>query len=184
MCGASGSPSARSQRLPIPVSCARAPEPGVSDRSAVSLQLGREPRGGWHVVRRCGCGLPQVIETTPRLDDGTPFPTLWWLTCRSLCSAVGRLEAGGWMAALNRGLASDPERRAELGHAVSRYVEARDAREVLPGKGHPGGGPERVKCLHAHVAQQLAGSHNPVGQAALDELGWTDPTEPCVHAVQ
>jgi hypothetical protein len=87
------------------------------------------------------------------------------------------------MAALNLSLASDPERRAELERAVGRYVEARDARGVLPGKGHPGGGPERVKCLHAHVAQQLAGSSNPVGRAVLDELGWTDPTDPCVHPV-
>jgi hypothetical protein len=184
MSGVSGSPSARSQRPQVFVTYARAPGSESSDRSAVLLQLGREPRGGWRVARRCACGLPQVIETDPRLGDGTPFPTLWWLTCRSLCSAVGRLEGSGWMAGVNRGLASDPERRAELGRAVERYVEARDAREVLPGKGHPGGGPERVKCLHAHVAQQLAGSENPVGRATLEELGWTDPAEPCVPVVR
>jgi uncharacterized protein len=183
MSGVSGSPSARSQRPHVVVICARAQDPASDrDRSAVSLQLGREPRGGWRVARRCACGLPQVIETDPRLGDGTPFPTLWWLTCRPLCSAVGRLEANGWMAAVNRGLAADPERRADLERAVERYVEARDAREVLPGKGHPGGGPDRVKCLHAHVAQQLAGSENPVGRAVLEELGWTDPVDPCVQA--
>jgi hypothetical protein len=171
------------------VICARVPEPegdhppgvpGDPDRAVVALQLGREPRGGWRVARRCACGLPQVIETEPRLDDGTPFPTLWWLTCRTLCSAVGRLEANGWMAAVNRSLEEDPERRAELARAVARYVEARDAHEVLPGKGHPGGGPDRVKCLHAHVAQELAGGGNPVGRAALDELGWSDPIRSCV----
>src|SRR5438105_1538060 len=57
--------------------------------------LGRPPRGRWKVARRCACGLPQVIETGSHLDDGTPFPTLWWLTCRSLSRAVRRLEAAG-----------------------------------------------------------------------------------------
>jgi hypothetical protein len=134
------------------------------------------------VARRCACGLPQVIETDPRLDDGTPFPTFWWLTCRTLCSAIGGLESGGWMAWLNERLASDPVHRAALADAVERYVRARDEREVLPGKGHAGGGPDRVKCLHAHVAQHLAASDNPVGRDALGELGWTDPQRPCVDA--
>src|SRR5256885_16279548 len=77
--------------------------------------LGRPPRGRWKVARRCACGLPQVIETERRLDDGTPFPTLWWLTCRSLSRAVGRLEAGGWMAAFNERLRAAPALSAELG---------------------------------------------------------------------
>ena len=178
MSGASGSPSARSRAPQVAVTCG-ASEP---DRAAVSLQLGREPRGGWRVARRCACGLPQVIETDPRLDDGTPFPTLWWLTCRRLCSAIGTLEAQGWMAAVNADLESDPERRVALARAVERYVDARDAIEVLPGKGHPGGGPDRVKCLHAHAAQHLAGNENPVGRAVLEELGWTDPVQPCCTA--
>jgi uncharacterized protein len=156
--------------------------PTGPDRAAVVRQLGREPRGAWQVSRRCACGLPQVIETGPRLDDGTPFPTLWWLTCRTLCSAVGRLESGGWMASVNAGLAADPARRSALAEAVDRYVRARDEREVLPGKGHAGGGPDRVKCLHAHVAQHLAGSENPVGRDALAELRWADPDRPCVEA--
>src|SRR5712692_2801020 len=87
--------------------------------------LGRPPRGTWQVARRCACGLPQVIETASRLDDGTPFPTLWWLTCRSLAHAVGRLEAGGWMASFNERLASEPDLAEALRASTAAYVGRR-----------------------------------------------------------
>jgi hypothetical protein len=127
-----------------------------------------------------------VIETRSHLDDGTPFPTLWWLTCRALAKAVGRLEAGGWMAAFNERLRQDPELAQALRRATAAYTARRDALEALsegsPRRGHPGGGGTpggRVKCLHAHVAQQLVTGDNPVGAAVLAELGWADPGIPC-----
>ncbi|MGH2706959.1 MAG: DUF501 domain-containing protein [Actinomycetota bacterium] len=132
------------------------------------------------MARRCSCGLPQVIETDPRLEDGAPFPTLWWLTCRMLGSALGRLEATGFMIELNERLATDPAMASELARCTERYVRRRDAIEPLGASKHPGGGPERVKCLHAHVAHHLMTGDNPVGAAALEALAWTDPTEPCV----
>ncbi|BCJ58540.1 hypothetical protein Jiend_19620 [Micromonospora endophytica] len=52
-----------------------------ADLAAVAAQLGRTPRGTQAVAHRCPCGLPDVVETTPRLADGTPFPTLFYLTC-------------------------------------------------------------------------------------------------------
>lgn len=151
------------------------------DARAVALQLGRAPRGRWRVARRCACGLPQVIETHPVLEGGTPFPTMHWLTCPALASAVGRLEGGGWMAALNARLEANAALRVALAEAIARYLKRRDALAPLGREGHPGGGPERVKCLHAHTAQQLATGDNPVGAAVLAKLGWTDPEAPCVH---
>lgn len=156
--------------------------------------LGRPPRGRWKVARRCACGLPQVIETEPHLDDGTPFPTLWWLTCRSLSRAVGRLEAGGWMAAFNERLAADPALAEELRAATEAYVARRDggcSSGALRGASggvrvpvrHPGGGGMpggRIKCLHAHTAHQLVAGDNPAGAEVLEELGWEDPAVPCV----
>lgn len=128
-----------------------------------------------------------MIETQSHLDDGTPFPTLWWLTCRSLAKAVGRLEAGGWMAAFNERLAGDADLAEELRRATLAYAARRDAMEPLasgsPRRGHPGGGGTptgRVKCLHAHTAHQLVSGDNPVGAAVLAELGWVDPETPCV----
>ncbi|HEU5002868.1 MAG TPA: DUF501 domain-containing protein [Actinomycetota bacterium] len=155
------------------------------DAVAVTAQLGRPPRGQWTVVRRCACGLPMVIETAPALADGTPFPTLWWLTCRSLGKSIGRLEAGGWMAACNRRLAAEPDLAAALASATQAYAARRGQLPLPtnPRRGHPGGGGTpggRVKCLHAHTAHQLVAGDNPVGAAVLAELGWVEPAVPCV----
>lgn len=120
-----------------------------------------------------------MIATAPRLEDGTPFPTLWWLTCRALVAAVSRLESEGKMEEINRRLASDERSREALEEATQRYVEARDRLEPLNFPGHPGGGPERVKCLHAHTAHQLVAGDNPVGAEVLEELRWREPQEPC-----
>ena len=156
----------------------------MDDPTAVELMLGRPPRGRWKVARRCACGLPQVIETESHLDDGTPFPTLWWLTCRSLSRAVGRLEAGGWMAAFNERLAADPALAEALRAATEAYVARRDAGGVPGPVRHPGGGGMaggKIKCLHAHTAHQLVAGDNPAGAEALEELGWEDPVAPCVQ---
>lgn len=130
--------------------------------------------------RRCACGLPQVIATHPRLEDGEPFPTLWWLTCRAMSAAVSRLESEGWMEEVNRRLASDAIFRRELERSTSRYTEVRDRLEALGVEDHPGGGPGRVKCLHAHTAHQLATGDNPVGAQVLKALSFEEPREPCV----
>ncbi|MDQ4148839.1 MAG: DUF501 domain-containing protein [Actinomycetota bacterium] len=150
------------------------------DQIAVEQQLGREPRGRWRVARRCSCGKPQVIETHPRLEDGTPFPTLWWLTCRALAGRVGQLESSGWMGELNERLATDPSFRKALAESTERYVMRRDLLERLGPTTHPGGGPERVKCLHAHTAHYLIIQDNPVGAEVLAALAWAEPKVPCV----
>jgi hypothetical protein len=161
----------------------------LDDATAVELMIGRPPRGRWQVARRCACGLPQVIETESHLEDGTPFPTLWWLTCRSLARAVGRLEAGGWMQAFNERLATDPELAEALRTATEAYVARRDAGGAPGPVRHPGGGGGegsgnmaggRIKCLHAHTAHQLVSGDNPAGAEALEELAWEDPAAPCV----
>lgn len=124
--------------------------------------------------------MPQVIQTDPRLEDGTPFPTLWWLTCRRLSSHLGRLESAGWMAQLNLRLAREPALVDALAASTAGYIRTRDAIGVLGPGGHPGGGPLRVKCLHAHTAHHLVAGDNPVGEQVLAELLWTDPEHPCI----
>src|SRR5690606_6142387 len=64
-----------------------------ADREIVRQQLGRPPRAMRAIAARCPSGHPAVVQTSPRLEDGTPFPTLYYLTCPRLCSLVGRLEA-------------------------------------------------------------------------------------------
>lgn len=84
------------------------------------------------------------------------------------------------MATMNERLAEDAELRGVLAAAIRDYEKARDALGGTGLKGHPGGGPGRIKCLHAHTAQHLLTAANPVGKAVLEELNWTDPAKPCI----
>ncbi len=125
-----------------------------------------------------------VVESHPRLPDGSPFPTTFWLTCPLLVKRAGRLEAGGWMAALNQRLPGS-ELRSSLAIAIDRYRERRDLLEPIDESGAPaGGGPDKVKCLHAHTAHELADPPNPVGALVLAEAGWPDCRVPCVDAAR
>ncbi|GAA4132689.1 DUF501 domain-containing protein [Actinomadura keratinilytica] len=158
------------------------------DRAAVAAQLRREPRGLRRVAYRCPCGLPAVIETAPRLPDGTPFPTLFYLTCPKAASAIGTLEGSGVMRTMQARLADEPGLRAEYAAAHDDYLRRRDeaARDegiepLPPGTQSAGGMPERVKCLHALVAHELAvPGANPFGREALAALPEWWRAGPCV----
>jgi uncharacterized protein len=152
------------------------------DEHVVAAQLGRPTRGRWAVARRCHLGVPMVIENAPRLEDGSPFPTLFWLTCPILAKRVSKLESDGRMAEVTERL-RDRGLRARLEDAIERYVKRRDGHEPLSDAGPPpGGGPDRVKCLHAHVAHELADGPNPVGAATMAEVGWPDCVAQCVSS--
>ncbi len=131
---------------------------------------------------RCHLDIPMVIENHPVLDDGTPFPTLYWLTCPILNKRVGSIEGAGVMNALTERLGDDEDLRSRLTDAIDRYRDARAAHAAVDDAGAPpGGGPDRVKCLHAHVAHELAGGSNPVGALALSMIGWPDCVAPCAE---
>ena len=156
--------------------------PTSVDLSAVETQLGRPPRGVRAVAHRCGCGLPDVVETAPRLPDGTPFPTLYYLTCPRAASAIGRLEASGLMQTMTNRLHDDPELAGRYATAHRDYLARRDAIERLPGDPGVGGMPTRVKCLHVLVAHSLAAGRgvNPLGDEARDQLPDWSASGPCV----
>lgn len=153
------------------------------DRAVVEVQLGRTPRAMRGVAHRCGCGLPDVVETAPRLEDGTPFPTLYYLTCPRLASMIGRLESAGLMREMTARLAEDPELAARYQAAADDYVGRRDATEVLENVPAQGGMPTRVKCLHVLVAHSLAVGPgvNPFGDEALALLTDWAAAGPCVQ---
>ncbi len=153
-----------------------------ADEAAVAAQLGRRPRGLRTVASRCPCGLPAVVQTAPRLGDGTPFPTLYYLTCARLNSRIGGLEADGRMREMTERLDTDPELADAYRRAHESYLAERDAIEPLGTQVTAGGMPDRVKCLHVHVAHALAAGPgvNPFGDETLAELGdWWTPG-PCV----
>ena len=157
------------------------------DAAAVAVQLGRAPRGLRAVAHRCPCGLPDVVETAPRLPDGSPFPTLYYLTCPRAAGAMSGLEAAGLMREMTARLA-DEETRAAYGKAHRDYLARRDAAahdegmEPLPeGTQSAGGMPDRVKCLHALAAHELAApGSNVFGREALTAAGEWWSRGPCV----
>jgi uncharacterized protein len=172
------------------VTVSRASAAGVSpqDLAVVERQLGRPPRGVTAIARRCPCGLPDVVQTAPRLPDGTPFPTLYYLTCPRAAAALSRLEAAGVMREMTARLAADAGLRgayaaAHEGYLTRRAAATREAGlEPLPAAAASAGGmPDRVKCLHALAAHELAepGS-NPLGWEALEAAGPWWAAGPCV----
>jgi uncharacterized protein len=148
------------------------PDVSASDLAAVGAQLKRPPRATRQVAHRCDCGLPDVVETSPRLEDGTPFPTLFYLTCPRVRSAIGRLEASGLMREMTSRLADDADLAARYAAAHEDYLRRRNEIEPLGTTVTAGGMPTRVKCLHVLVAHSLAVGRgvNPFGDEALDLL--------------
>jgi hypothetical protein len=143
-----------------------------ADLDAVARQLGREPRGVLAIAYRCPNGEPGVVKTAPRLADGTPFPTLYYLTHPTLTAAASRLESLGVMKEMTARLATDPDLAAAYRHAHESYLAERDAVEPLGTKVSGGGMPDRVKCLHVLIAHALAKGRgvNPLGDEALAML--------------
>ncbi|MBK0866625.1 MULTISPECIES: DUF501 domain-containing protein [unclassified Saccharopolyspora] len=142
------------------------------DRESIADQLGRPPRGLRAVAARDAAGEPSVVRTNPRLEDGTPFPTLYYLTSPRLSALCSTLEAEGRMRQMQDRLAEDPELAAAYRRAHESYLAERDAIEPLGTQVTAGGMPDRVKCLHVHLAHALAKGPgvNPFGDEVLDEI--------------
>ena len=152
-----------------------------ADTAAVTRQLGREPRGAVRVAHRCACGEPDVVMTSPRLPDGTPFPTLYYLTCPKAAAAIGTLESSGLMREMEARLASEPELAEAYRAAHLAYLRERDSLDHVDEiEGISAGGmPSRVKCLHVLVGHALAAGPgvNPLGDEALAALSpWWQPS--------
>lgn len=145
-----------------------------ADVEVVSAQLGRPARDIVAIASRCPCGLPDVVSTAPRLADGTPFPTFFYVTCPRLNSAISTLESEGLMARMQARLSEEPETAAAYRAAHEAYLRAREEHgHVSEIEGISAGGmPDRVKCLHVLVGQSLAQGPgvNPFGDEALAEL--------------
>lgn len=152
-----------------------------ADLDAVARQLGREPRGVLAIAYRCPNGEPGVVQTAPRLPDGTPFPTLFYLTHPALTAAASRLESEGVMRAMTARLQADDDLAAAYRRAHESYLAERDALEPLGTTFSGGGMPDRVKCLHVLIAHALAKGPgvNPFGDEAVRMLA----TEPAMAGI-
>jgi len=157
----------------------------MDDRAVVAAQLRRPPRSEIDVQARCHLCLPVVIAVPPHLDDGTPFPTRYWLTCPLAVRRIGRIESAGGVAFAEAQLAADPALQERHEAAVERYRTERDARiDARDDRPRPhggvGGAAAGVKCLHAHYADFAAGNDNPVGENTAGGVEPLDCALPCV----
>lgn len=170
----------------------RAPSP--EDLQTLSRQLGRPVRDVVEISARCVCGNPLVAATAPRLSNGIPFPTTFYLTHPVLTAAVSRIEADGEMARMNERLQQDTELTAAHRRAHRAYLDARERIGELAGTGSvpeiegvsAGGMPERVKCLHVLVGHALAAGPgvNILGEETLHSIEpwWTPERCACAGA--
>lgn len=161
-----------------------APAVTASDLDVLRVQLGRAPRGVVGIASRCVCGRPVVVRTAPRLPDGSPFPTTYYLTHPAAVRGCSTLEAEHLMEDLNARLAADEALAAAYAAAHEDYLARRaelGRPEEIDGVS-AGGMPTRVKCLHALVGHSLAAGRgiNPIGDlaiAVLVERGLWDPAQ-------
>lgn len=150
-----------------------------ADLDSIQEQLGRPPRGILEISSRCPSGHPNVVKTEPRLDDGTPFPTLYYITCPRVAAQIGTLEASGLMREMSARLKEDDDLVAHYTRAHAAYLAEREAIGHVPEIAgiSAGGMPTRVKCLHVLIGHSLAKGPgvNPLGDEALRLLGdwWT-----------
>lgn len=158
----------------------------MDDRAVVARQLGRAPRAFVRVAVRCPFGAPAVTVQAPYDSAGEPFPTTFYLTCRHLVAAVSRIEAAGGIERWTAAVEADPALAASLQRATADQRAVR--RELAAGEvGREEGAsldlgiggssrPEKLKCLHAHVAFALARPGYALGERIVAELGalWPD----------
>jgi hypothetical protein len=164
----------------------------VDDRDVVALQIGRAPRSYRGVAARCPYGRPAVSEQAPYDAAGRPFPTTYWLTCPHLVAAVSRLESAGGVERWSARAAAEPALRASLEEVTERQRALRERLAAGDGGSDDGaslgtgvGGaarPERLKCLHAHVAWALVDPEYGLGRAILDEIPDRWPEHECCTA--
>jgi exopolyphosphatase/guanosine-5'-triphosphate,3'-diphosphate pyrophosphatase len=153
------------------------------DRMIVSSQLQRPARGLRSVSARCMCGYPQVVLVSPVLEDGEPFPTIFWLTCPQFIQEISQMESTGLIKDIDSMLGEESAFRDRLMDAHKDYAEIRNslflqgpksserARKAFEGTGI--GGVRRLdtaKCLHLHFAHYLAGKGNPIGELTKSML--------------
>ncbi|WP_083916930.1 DUF501 domain-containing protein [Coprothermobacter platensis] len=142
--------------------------------SVIRCQLGRKPRGTWFPRVFCPYGYPMVLETEPFFEDGTPFPTVFWLTCPFLREQVSKIESGSIKHIIINGINVDEHaRKEELNSelAFSTYLQAKGfSEQVFIGGSKK---PMTFKCLHALMAWYLVSHKGSSGQYIINVIGNT-----------
>jgi hypothetical protein len=145
----------------------------AEELATIEQMVGRPLNGRCAVVVRRRDGRPVVIENEPHLRDGTPMPTLYWLIDSELNEAVSRIEGASGVHRYEELVDAE-----ELVRTHDDYRRRREAatvhRDAIAPRGGVGGTRVGVKCLHAHLANYLAGNDDPVGQLVAGEVAVPD----------
>jgi hypothetical protein len=128
------------------------------------------------VAARCPYGAPAVARQRAYLDDGTPFPTTYYLTCPHAVARVSALEDDGGVGRWEALVRADAALRRSYRAGGERQRALRAPAQVMADGGASLtlgiGGVSRegaMKCLHAHVAFALAEPGYELGERIAGE---------------
>jgi hypothetical protein len=141
----------------------------LEDLLELEALIGRPLAGRCAVVVRRRDQRPVVIENEPHLRDGTPMPTLYWLVDKDLHEQVSRIEGNGGVHRFEELVDADHLQRTHDAYERRRRAATVQVNAVQP-SGGVGGTRVGVKCLHAHLANYLAGADDPVGALVANEV--------------
>ena len=157
----------------------------TNEKQTVEIQLDRKIRSRIDIVAKCHFDLPIVVDVPKNLDDGTPFPTMYWLTCPMYVKKVSTLESNGMVKDLDKQLESNKKlnklwRKRQKSYENERNKKYKSLLNTISPIGGVGGTTKSIKCLHSHLADELASGKNVIGKVVLESVGGCNCNEPCV----
>jgi hypothetical protein len=157
----------------------------TNEKQTVEIQLNRKVRSNIDVVAKCHFDLPVVVDVPKNLDDGTPFPTMYWLTCPMYVKKVSTLESNGMVKDLDKQLVDNKKlnklwRKRQKSYENERNKKYKNLSNTISPIGGVGGTTKSIKCLHSHLADELVSGENVIGKVVLESVGGCNCIEPCV----
>ncbi len=157
----------------------------TNEKQTVEIQLNRKVRSNINVVAKCHFDLPVVVDVPKNLDDGTPFPTMYWLTCPMYVKKVSTLESNGMVKDLDKQLVDNKKlnklwRKRQKSYENERNKKYKNLTNTISPIGGVGGTTKSIKCLHSHLADELVSGENVIGKVVLESVGGCNCIEPCV----
>jgi len=157
----------------------------ASEKQVVEVQLNRNLRSDIKVAAKCHFDLPVVVDVPKNLDDGTPFPTMFWLTCPMYIKKVSTLESHGMVKELDNQLNKNNMLNKSWSNRQKSYEKERNkkyknTKNSISPLGGVGGTLNSIKCLHSHLADEIVTGKNIIGKIVLENVGGCNCLEPCV----
>jgi len=156
-----------------------------NESKIVEQQIGRKLRSKSEISCRCHLNIPAVIKVPPKLNDGTPFPTTYWLTCPMFNKKIGTLESHGLIKDLDNEITNNPDLKKQWKSRQISYEQERENLEINDlgpqASGGVGGAKKSIKCLHSHTADELSTGQNVIGKIVIESIGVFNCEEVCVN---